>query len=155
MSTRSRRHSVKADTSRHGALFGAGLLAGGSAMAYGTWLVVANAVETRPLNFVVFFVGLALVHDLVVAPVALLVGHPLASPTAHGRSRRGRRRGRRVGDRRSLRRPVRPGSAPRRSAGNPTILPRNPLVGVAIVLGGVWLIAGVVVLRRLLAEDRA
>ncbi len=154
MSTRSRRHSVKADTSRHGALFGAGLLAGGSAMAYGTWLVVANAVETRPLNFVVFFVGLALVHDLVVAPVALLVGTRLRRrlPTVARAAVAGA-----VVASAIVAAFVVPFVLDRAAkvGGNPTILPRNPLVGVAIVLGGVWLIAGVVVLRRLLAEDRA
>ncbi len=51
---------------------------GGAVMAYGVYGLFANAAQTNPPRWVLWFVGMALFHDFVIAPLAFLVGVILA-----------------------------------------------------------------------------
>ena len=54
--------------------FWVAVAAGSALIGYGVVGLLRNAADTHPLNFVVFFVGSALAHDLVLAPLAVAVG---------------------------------------------------------------------------------
>jgi len=71
-------------TSRHGLAFWFCLAIGGGCMAFGSVSLFARAAATDPPNFAVFFVGLALVHDLVLVPVVIGVAWLLRSVTPRG-----------------------------------------------------------------------
>jgi hypothetical protein len=58
-------------TSRHGRTFWFCLAIGAGCMAFGLISLFSRAAATDPPNFAVFFIGLALVHDLVLAPVVI------------------------------------------------------------------------------------
>jgi hypothetical protein len=53
-------------------------------MAFGLISLFSRAAATDPPNFAVFFVGLALIHDLVLAPVVIGVAWLLRSVTPRG-----------------------------------------------------------------------
>src|SRR5437868_2649427 len=57
-----------------GRLFWVSAVAGWSVIAYGVRGLLHHHVDTRPGNLATFVVGGALVHDLLFAPVILLVG---------------------------------------------------------------------------------
>lgn len=115
-------------------------------MAFGLVSLLSKAAATRPLNFAVFFVGLALVHDLLLAPVTLLA----ASGVRRVSPRTGR--GLLLG---SLAVSVIVvlfavpmlfgwGDQP----DNPSFLPRNYALGVAIALASVWGTAAAILVFR-------
>jgi hypothetical protein len=58
----------------HGVAFWVGLVVGGAVMAVGVRGVLDQAAGTDPGALLVWVVGADLVHDLVLAPVAILVG---------------------------------------------------------------------------------
>ena len=133
-------------TSRYGPLFWSALVVGGAFMAFGLVSLFAKAGATRPANFAVFFIGLALVHDLVVAPSAILVASGIrrASPRAG--------RGLLVGSL-VVSVIVVAFSVPMllgwgAQADNPSFLPRNYAFGVAIVLAVVWVVATAMAITR-------
>jgi len=65
-------------SSEHGVRFWVALAAGGALMAWGVALFLDATPDTgRRLNFTAWLVGLDLVHDAVVAPVAVLAGAAL------------------------------------------------------------------------------
>ena len=133
-------------SSHHGTTFWVLGLLGWAAIAYAAWGVVAHPGGTDPPNFGVWFVGGLLVHDLVVAPIVLMVGVAI---------RRRVRRGRAAVQAAlivsatlclfSL--PVLLGLGGLRD--NPTLLPRNETAGLLVLLAVVWAVtaAGLLVLR--------
>jgi hypothetical protein len=62
------------DRGPSGRAFWLAVAAGWALIGYGVVGLLRNAADTHPLNFLLFFVGSALAHDLVLAPLALAVG---------------------------------------------------------------------------------
>ena len=123
------------------------LAIGGGCMGFGLISLFAKAGATNPANFAVFFIGLALVHDLLLAPAVIVAAWLLRSVTP---------------------RPIRgvlfgalavsaivAGFSVPFVAGwgaqpdNPSFLPRPYGLGLLVVLAWVWVIAlGVAFVRR-------
>ncbi len=76
MSTETRPESGSG-TNNHGMLFWVGLALGGALMVYGLVGLIRN-VEGELLNWAVFYVGIDVVHDVILAPVAFAFGAVLA-----------------------------------------------------------------------------
>jgi hypothetical protein len=115
-------------------------------MAFGLVALFSKAGATQPANFAAFFIGLALVHDLLLAPAVIVVATGLrrASP----RTGRGLLFGALV-----VSAVVALFSVPMlfgwgAQPDNPSFLPRNYAVGLALVLAVVWGLAAAMVLRR-------
>ncbi|MCZ7530277.1 MAG: hypothetical protein M5U31_07965 [Acidimicrobiia bacterium] len=60
-------------TNTHGMLFWVGLALGGALMVYGLVGLIRN-IEGELLNWAVFYVGIDVVHDSILAPVTFAVG---------------------------------------------------------------------------------
>jgi len=58
--------------------FWTAVVAGWAIMAFGVWGLFMDANQTNPTSWVKWFLGGAIVHDLVVVPVVLLVGTVVA-----------------------------------------------------------------------------
>jgi hypothetical protein len=134
--------------------FWLGLVVGWSAIAYGGWIVLTNVRETRPVNLAAFLLGGLLVHDLIVAPATIAVAawiRPRLPRVARGAVAGA------AATSAVLIALVVPAGIGRAAkvAGNPSIVPRDPVVGAAIAVALVWLVAGVVIVRRLRTADRA
>jgi hypothetical protein len=119
---------------------------GWAGIAWGVVGIFSHSLDTRPANLARFVVGGVLLHDLLVAPVAILAGVLVA---------------RRVPAR--ARGPVQAALAISAivalfayplvrayglAANNPTSLPHNYGRNLLVVLGLVWLAAGVAILRN-------
>lgn len=63
---------------RHGWLFWVSAAIGWAVVAYGVRGMFHHHVDTRPTNLARFFVGGALLHDIVVAPAVTLLGVAVA-----------------------------------------------------------------------------
>jgi hypothetical protein len=57
-----------------GSIFWIGIAAGWALIGYGIVGLLHNATDTHPRNFLAFFVGSALAHDLVLVPLVLAIG---------------------------------------------------------------------------------
>lgn len=133
-------------TSTYGPLFWVALVVGGAFMVFGLLTLFSKAAATQPLNFAVFFVGLALVHDLLLAPAVIIVatGVRRVSPRMS--------RGLLCGSLAisaiivafALPMVLRWGDQP----DNPSFLPRDYSFGLAIVLAVVWGLAAAVLVDR-------
>jgi len=126
----------------HGPAFWLGLALGWPLIGFGVWTLVRRSGATDPPNFAALFLGLALVHDLVVAPLAsalaLWVGPRLPvrarAPVAAAAIVSG-----------AL---VLVSLPPLFSGGvpdNPSLLPRNYPFGLAVALAAVWAVTGAAV----------
>jgi hypothetical protein len=119
---------------------------GWAVIGWGVVGIFRHSLDTRPANLAKFVVGGALLHDLLVAPLVILAGVLLA------RAVPGRARG-----------PVQAALAVSAivalfawplvrayglAAHNPTSLPHNYALNLAIVLGIVWATAGVAILLK-------
>ena len=138
---------------RYGPLFWTGVVVGTALMAVGA-VELARASDLSPPAAVArWVVGLALVHDLVVAPLTIAVGVATARVLPP-----------------SVRSVVQAAvivsavvaafSVPfvagwGRLANNPSVLPRNYAGGLAAVLAVVWVVAAAAVVRRLRRRSRA
>lgn len=131
----------------HGPAFWIGLAVGWAIIGFGLWTLFRRAGATRPPGFATLFVGLALVHDLVLAPlvtaVAAWVGPRLSprvrAPVAIAAIVSG-----------ALVLVSLPPLLGGRVPDNPSLLPRDYPGGLAIALASVWVLTGVVaVLGRL------
>ncbi len=125
----------------HGRLFWAATALGWVVIAFGVWTLLQRSGATRPLSFGSWFVGLALVHDLVLAPIVAAIAVIL---------------GPRIPSR--LRGPVIGGlivsgalvlvSLPpllgTRVVDNPSLLPRNYGTGLLIGLALTWSVIAVI-----------
>ncbi|MEX2586565.1 MAG: hypothetical protein WD602_01040 [Actinomycetota bacterium] len=131
-----------------GAVFWILFALGWSIVLYGLYGTFDQAARTRPHSFGPWFIGSALVHDMLVAPAAIAVGVAVVKAVPV-----------------RIRRYVQAGliisagviavafplllglGGP---AGNPSALPHNYLINTAVVLGVVWSgVAVAVVLRRI------
>lgn len=125
---------------------------GWAVIAWGVVGIVSNSLDTRPANLARFVVGGALLHDLLVAPLAILAG-VLLTRTVPARARA----------------PVQAALAITAlvalfafplvrgyglAANNPTSLPHNYGLNLAIILGVIWAVAGVATFRRLSSPSR-
>jgi len=130
---------------RYGPVFWISVVLGWSIVAFGIWTLLEHRGATKPLNVAALFVGLALVHDLLIAPllsaVALLLGPRMPSRV------RGVVLGALVvsGVLTLVSLPVLLGE---RAPDNPSLLPRDYLLGLAVALGLTWLAAAALVLLR-------
>jgi hypothetical protein len=134
-------------THRVGPLFWASAAAGWVLIGFGLWGVFSNRLDTRPANLAKFVVGGALLHDLLFAPLVLLAAVGLARIVP------GRARSTVLG---AL---VVTGAVALFSyplvrayglaAHNPTSLPHNYTLNLAIVVGLVWAVAVAILVVRL------
>ncbi len=142
--------AVAEDSSRYGPLFWVGVGLGWVAISFGVWSLLAKPGATHPPAVAVWVAGLALVHDLFLAPAALLVArliHRVAPRIARGLVLGALAISGMVA---LYAFPVmrRFGAQP----DNPSFLPRNAGAGLAVVLALVWIVAGAVLARRLHAR---
>lgn len=129
-----------------GRLFWPAMALGWTVTTIGLWGLVSDSDKTQPTESVRFVVGAALVHDLLLAPVVILVGWQLAKVVP------ARARG-----------PVQAAlmvsgivglfSVPfvrgyGRVSTNPSILPRNYGAGLAVILAAIWVTAAVAIALR-------
>ena len=119
---------------------------GWAVIGWGVYGIVSNRLDTRPANLATFVVGGALLHDLLVAPLVIVAG-VLVARAVPGRARA----------------PVQAAlvvsaivalfawplvRAYGLAANNPTSLPHNYALNLAIVLGLVWAAAGVAIFLK-------
>lgn len=135
------------DGHRAGPLFWLTAAVGWGVIAFGLWGVFGNSLDTRPANLARFVVGGALLHDLVVAPVVIVLGVLLARAVP-GRARAAVQGALVVtGILALFSYPLVRGYG--LAANNPTSLPHNYALNLTVVLGLVWAVAAVIVFRRL------
>ncbi len=126
----------------HGPAFWVGLVLGWPLIGFGVWTLFRRSGATDPPNFSALFLGLALVHDLVLAPLvsalAVWVGPRLPAraraPVAVAAIVSG-----------AL---VLISLPPLLSDGvpdNPSLLPRNYPFGLLVALAAVWAVTGAAV----------
>ena len=115
-------------------------------MGYGVYGLLENSDRTQPTQWVRWFLGAAIAHDFVVAPIVIGVGVVMS------RLLRGPQRGPLQGALIAsgililTTYPFVRGYG--RTASNPTILPNNYARGLLVVLGAVWIIAVVFLWAR-------
>jgi len=119
----------------HGRLFWAATAAGWATIAFGVWTLLQRSGATRPLDFTTWLIGLALVHDLVFAPIvaglAVILGTKLTP----------RMRGAVIGGLIVSGAIVLVSLPPllgARLADNPSLLPRAYGTGLVVALGLTW-----------------
>jgi hypothetical protein len=120
---------------------------GWAVIVWGVIGIFSNSLDTRPANLATFVVGGALLHDLVVAPLVVLVGVLIARAAPA-----------------PARGPVQAALAVSAiiavfayplvrgyglAANNPTSLPHNYGLNLIVVLGVVWAVAAGAVVMRL------
>ena len=132
---------------RAGPLFWISATAGWGVIGFGLWGILSNSLDTRPANLARFVVGGALLHDLVVAPVVILLGVLLARAVP-GRARATVQAALAISGILAL------FSYPLvraygLAANNPTSLPHNYALNLTIVLGVVWAVAAGLLFRKL------
>ena len=59
---------------RRGWLFWSSAAVGWAIVAFGVWTLLRRAGATKPLNFTVLFIGIAVAHDVLFDPAVSLVG---------------------------------------------------------------------------------
>ena len=142
----------RAQAAKGGALFWLSAVAGWVVIAVGVRGIVQNSLDTRPGNLARFVVGGALLHDLVVAPLVIVV--------AVGVGRAVPRRARAVVQGALVVSAVVAlfsyplVRAYGLAANNPTSLPHDYATNLLVVLGVVWAAAAVLVLARVRAAAR-
>lgn len=135
-----------------GVLAWVGLVVGWAVVGFATWGMLGDADLTNPRRLVWWILGLAVAHDLVVAPLVLVAGIVLARAPAWW--------GRPVGAAAAISAVVVLFSYPllRRfgeRAANPTALPHDYRWNVLVGCAAVWVVtAGLVVVRRVRRRPR-
>ncbi len=135
------------DDRRAGPLFWISAAAGWAVIGFGLRGIFQKSLDTRPGNLARFVVGGALLHDLLVAPLVILLGVLLARAVP-GRARAIVQAALAVSGIVAL------FSYPLvraygLAANNPTSLPHNYTANLLVVLGVVWAIAAGLVIARL------
>ncbi|MGB7806062.1 MAG: hypothetical protein WBM72_10705 [Actinomycetota bacterium] len=139
-------------TSNYGSAFAIGCVVGGACIVFGLVSLFAHAGSTKPGNFALFFVGLALVHDLLLVPVVLAVAWVLrrAAPEVA--------RGLLLGAVAVSAIVVAFTLPALRGWGaqpdNPSFLPRNYAFGLVVSLTVVWLVVAWIAARRIRSGHR-
>lgn len=137
---------------RPGPLFWLSAVAGWAVIGFGLRGILQNSVDTRPADLARFVVGGAILHDLLVAPLVILLG-VLVARAVPGRARAVVQAALVVSGLVAL------FSYPLvraygLAANNPTSLPHNYARGLLVVLGVVWAVAAAAVVLRLRAAPR-
>ena len=136
---------------RRGWLFWGSAAVGWAIVAFGVWTLLQRAGSTKPLNFAVLFIGLAVVHDLLFAPAVSLVGR-VAGPRLTSAIRTIVFTAAVVsGSLVVVALPPLQGDP----ADNMTLLPRNYAAGLVLSLAVVWAVAGIAIAVRRLVRKRA
>ncbi len=135
------------DIHRAGLVFWMSAAAGWLVIGFGLRGILQHSLDTRPANLARFVVGGALLHDLVVAPLVIVVG-VLVARAVRGRARAVVQAALAISGILAL------FSYPLvraygRAINNPTSLPHNYTANLLVVLGVVWAVAAVIVLTRL------
>ena len=141
------------DRHRPGALFWISAAAGWGVIGFGLRGILQHSVDTRPADLARFVVGGAILHDLLVAPLVILLG-VLVARAVPGRSRAVVQAALVVSGLIAL------FSYPLvraygLAANNPTSLPHNYARNLLVVLGVVWAVAAAAVVLRLRAAPRS
>lgn len=119
---------------------------GWAVIGWGVYGVFSNRLDTRPANLAKFVVGGALLHDLLVAPVVILVG-VLIARAVPARARVPVQVALVVSGVVALFSwPLVRGYG--LAANNPTSLPHNYGLNLLIILGVVWAVAGAAILLK-------
>jgi mannitol-specific phosphotransferase system IIBC component len=139
--------NLQSSEHRAGALFWLSAAAGWVGIGFGLWGIFSNRLDTRPANLAKFVVGGALLHDLLFAPLVLLAAVALAR-VVPGRARSTVLAALFVTGAVAL------FSYPLvraygLAANNPTSLPHNYALNLAIVVAVVWAVAAAVLVVRL------
>ncbi len=137
--------ATPSSSSRYGPVFWASVGVGWAAIAFGAWSAWTHMGSPARASFALFLVGAAVVHDAVVAPVAIVVGTLVAQRAP--RLARAAIGGalivsamltiavwpivRRYGE----------------LADNPSFLPHPAGVALLVIVAGVWAVAGAAILR--------
>jgi hypothetical protein len=133
-------------TSRYGRLFWSSVVLGWAAIAFGVVSAFTHWKSVDPPQFAVWIVGLALFHDLVMAPAVSLVGRVVARG---GRAWwLGAVEGALAASAVITLFAVPLVAGWGRQADNPSLLPRNYTLGLVLVVGGLWAVAAIALLRR-------
>lgn len=135
------------DTSNYGPVFIMGCVVGGACMAFGVISLLTHAGSTKPVNFAFFFVGLALLHDLVLVPVVLAVAWILRKGSP--KVARGLIMGAVAVSAIVIAFAIPGLRGWGLQDGNPSFLPRNYAFGLAVSLAVIWLVTGLLLARRL------
>jgi hypothetical protein len=123
----------------HGRLFWSAFVIGWALIGFGVWTVFAKAGAIHPLSFGSWFVGLALLHDLLLAPLLSAVAVVLV-PRVPTRARGAVLTAAIVsGALVIVSLPALLGDP----AGNETILPRNYAAGLAVAIATTWTLAAI------------
>ena len=132
---------------RAGARFWASAAAGWVLIGVGLRGIFQHTIDTRPASLARFVVGGALIHDLVVAPIVLVLAFGI-NRAVPGRARAAVQAALVITAALALfSYPLVRGYG--LATRNPTSLPRNYLLNLTIVLGVVWTAAAAAVLLRL------
>ena len=138
---------------RAGPLFWISAVAGWAVIGFGLRGVFQHSLDTRPANLAKFVVGGALLHDLVVAPLVILVGVVVAR--AVPRRTRAVVQGALVVTAVLALFSYPLVRAYGLAANNPTSLPHNYTANLLVVLGAVWAVAALLVLLRVRSRSDA
>jgi hypothetical protein len=132
------------ETGRYGIGFWVCLLIGWGGIGFGVWSLVQRAGATRPAIFAGWFLGMLVAHDLLVVPVvavAAVAARDRVSPAIRGA----------LSGALAVSAILAIASVPAlagfgRQPDNPSLLPRNYVLGVGILLALVWVTAALVLL---------
>jgi len=140
--TRSAPAGPAAGSRREGPVFWLSAAAGWAVIAYGLRGLYHHRIDTRPGNYARFAIGGALVHDLVLAPIVLLIGVGV-SRSVRGRARAPVQAGLIVsGIVLLFAYPLVRGFG--HATRNPSSEPHNYTANVIVVVGAVWVLAAAV-----------
>ena len=136
---------------RRGWPFWGSAVVGWAVVAFGVWTLLQRAGSTKPPNFTLLFIGLAVAHDLLFAPVVSSIGR-IAGPRLSSAIRTI-----------VFTAAVVSGSLVLVSlppllgdpADNATLLPRNYAAGLLLSIAVVWATAGIGIAVRRFARKRA
>lgn len=143
----SRRRTDVSSEPEHRGLFWTATAVGWAVIAFGVWTVLRRAGATKPANLAAWFLGLALVHDLLLAPLVAAIAFALARRIP-GRLRTVVIGGLVVSG--ALLLVSLPPILGDRSPDNPSLLPRHYGAGLLVALAAVWTSVAIAaaVLRR-------
>lgn len=133
-------------TSRYGRLFWTGVVLGWAGIGFGVVSAFTHWRSVDPPQFVIWIVGLALLHDLVMAPAVSLIGKALAG--AGGRWWLGVVEAALLASGSIVLFSIPLVAGWGRQADNPSLLPRGYLRGPVLILGLIWVLALAALVRR-------
>jgi hypothetical protein len=135
-----------------GKIFWLGLVAGWAVMLFGLAGLLDDASRTHPVNFGVWFLGSALVHDVLIAPAVFALGFAIVRVVPAG-VRPFLRTGLILSA--AVLVVAFPMIAGPGKPGNPSALPRNYPAGLAVILGLIWVGTGIMfALKSLTVESQ-